>query len=116
MVDVGGLYFFVQVYCVWMEDLGVGDGGEEGLRKLVGEERVFVGALVAADLGVDALLLQEDPVQEGAGEEGDGDAAGGVNCSAVGELDALDEMEDDGVFEAAAGVSGVCVREGGGGT
>ena len=47
------------------------------------------------------LLLEEYPIEEGAIERGDRNGTGGVDGGGVRELDSLDEMEDDRVFETA---------------
>lgn len=100
MINVSVLDAGVDIDVVGVEEIRVFEGRQERLGELVGEEGVFVGCLVAADLGVDAFLLEEHPVEEGAGEGGDVDGAGGIDAGIDGELDALDEVEDDGVFEA----------------
>lgn len=52
----------------------------------------------------------QDPVEEGAGVVRDVDSPGLVDGRVQRELDALDEVEDDGVFETA-GVGVVVVSE-----
>lgn len=103
MVDVCVLDFLVDVDGVWVEELRVGEGREEGLRELVGEEGILVRCLVPPDLCVDLFLLEEHPVEEGAAKVGDVDRIRGVNGGIVRELDSLDQVEDDGVFEPAGG-------------
>lgn len=105
VVDVSVLYAGIDVDVVGVEEDGVVEGFEEGGREFGGEERVLVGSLVAADLRVDFFLLEEHPVEEGAGEGGDGDGGGVVDGWVVRELAALDEVEDYGVFETTGGVS-----------
>lgn len=56
------------------------------------------------------FLLVQDPVEEGAGVVRDVDSPGLVDGWVQRELDALDEVEDDGVFETA-GVGVVVVSE-----
>lgn len=97
-----------------MQQNGVCEWGEKRLGKLVGEEGVFIGGLVAAYSGVDDFLLVQDPVEEGAGVVWDVDVPGLVDGGVEGELDAFDEVEDDGVFETAV-VGGRSVEGGGAG-
>lgn len=62
---------------------------------------------------MDPLLLREKVVQEGAAEVWNLDGASYVNCWVQRELNSLDQVEDNGVFEAAeVGVSGVRKRVG----
>lgn len=101
VVDVGVLYLLVQVDGVGMQQHGVCEWGEKRLGKLVGEEGIFIGGLVASYSGVHDFLLVQDPVEEGAGVVWDVDLLGLVDGGVQGELDAFDEVEDDGVFETA---------------
>jgi len=56
---------------------------------------------------MDPLLLREKVVQEGAAEVWNRDGASYVNCWVQRELNSLNQVEDNGVFEAAkVGVSG----------
>ena len=54
---------------------------------------------------MDSLLLGEKVVQEGTAEVWNGDSVGYVNCWVQRELNSLDQVENDGIFEAAV----VCV-------
>ena len=64
---------------------------------------------------MDSLLLREKVVQEGTTEVWNGDSIGYVNCWVQGELNSLDQVENDGIFEAAVVcVSGVQKRAGDG--
>jgi len=88
-----------------VQDLGVVDGLQDGLLQGVWEERVLVGRLVAAHEGLEALLLAYHPVEKAVVAVGDLDGAGLVDGGVAGKLDALDQVEGDGVFEAADAVS-----------
>lgn len=50
---------------------------------------------------MDALLLVEDPVEEGTRVIGDMDGVGGVDGGVERELHALDQVEDYCIFETA---------------
>ena len=67
----------------------------------VWEERVFVRRLVAAHEGLEAFLLANHPIEQAVIAVGDLDGAGLVDGGVARELDALDQGESDGVFEAA---------------
>ena len=102
----------VDVDGVWVEELWVLEWGEEWFREALREEGVFVGSLEAAHAGVDMLGFTEDVGEEGGGVVGGGElkeaafAWGQVHAGVVGELDSLNDVEDDGVFEAAVGRGG----------
>lgn len=106
MVDVAVLQLLVQVDGVWVQKHGVFQRCQERLGEGVGEEGVFVWCLVAAYSRVHHFLLLQDPVEKGAGVVGDLDLAGLVDCGVERELDALDEVEDYGVFETAVALGG----------
>lgn len=101
MVDVRVLELLVEIDGVGVQQHGVRQWREERGGEGVWEEGVFVGGLVAPHLGVHDFLLVQDPVKEGAGMVRDVDRRGLVDGRVQRELDAFDEMEDDGVFETA---------------
>lgn len=103
VVGVGVFDFFVDVDGIRMQELGVRKWRKEGFRKFGREEGVFIGSLVAADLGVNLLVGKKHPVEEGAREVGDVDTAGGVDCGIMGELDAFDEVENDCILKTTIG-------------
>jgi hypothetical protein len=94
----------VDVDVVGMQDLRVVDGLQDGLLQGVREEGILVGRLVAAHEGLEAFLLADHPVEQAVVAVGDADGAGFVDGGVAGELDALDQVEGNGVFEAADAV------------
>lgn len=109
-LDVELLDLVVDVDVVGVEDPGVVDGGEDGPVEGLGEEGVLVGGLVAADQGLELLLLEEVPVHEREVAAGYGHGAGDVDVAVDGELDPLDQVEGYGVLQATAVVNLVCQR------
>ena len=84
-----------------MEDLGVVDGLENRLLKNFWEEGVLVGRLVAADQRLETFLLAEDPVKQAGIGLANVDTTRAVDGLVEGELDALDQVEGDCVFQTA---------------
>ena len=99
MLDVAVLQLGVDVDIIRVQDLRVVEGLEDGLLEDLWEEGVFVGRLVAANEGLQALLLAEHPVEQAGLGLANVDAAGDVDGPVEGELHALDQMEGDCVLE-----------------
>lgn len=85
-----------------MKDLGIVEWLEYGRLKGIRKEWVFVWRLVAADEGLQAFLLVKCPVKETQFTVWYWKGAWNVDCAVEGKLDALDEMEGDGVFKSAS--------------
>jgi hypothetical protein len=79
LVHVEALNLLVDVDVVFVEDLRVVEGFEDGLLESVGEVGEFVGRLEAADEGLEALLLAEVPVEEAEVCVRERDSAGNVD-------------------------------------
>lgn len=111
----------VDVDGVWVEELWVLEWGEDWFREALLEEGVFVGSMIAAHTGVDVLCFAEDVGEEGGVVVGGGElkeaafAGVQVHAGVVGELDSLDDVEDDGVFEADQLEADLAEIEGGAG-
>lgn len=99
MLDVAVFQLGVDVDIVGVEDLGVVEGLEDGLLEDFGEEGVLVGRLVAADEGLETLLLAQHPVEQAGVGLANVDAAGQVDGLVQRELDALNQVEGDCVLE-----------------
>lgn len=106
--DVLGVVVFelaVDVDVVGVQDLRVVDGLQNGLLQDVREEGILVGGLVAAHKGLEAFLFTDHPVEQAVFAVGDADGARLVDGGVEGELDALNQVEGDGVLEPADGIS-----------
>ena len=87
---------------VRMQNLWVVDGLENGFLKDLWKERVFVGRLVAADEGLETLLLTEHPVKQTSVGFANVDATWAIDSLIQGELNALDQVKGDCILETAS--------------
>lgn len=105
VVDIDILQSLVDIDIVGMKDGRVIQGLEDGLKKGLGEEGVLVWGLIAAHARVDLLLFAEKPVEEAKRAVRYWDCAGNVDRPVERELDAFDEVDGNGVLQAAANLS-----------